>query len=252
MSIGLVSLAAALRVWLKFVGPIPGDRYAATHYAPHRPEGVVLRRLTAFFSSLGTPLVAAGIIGVGLLALWLVADRRTARGLILACLVIPLNALLKLISGPTPLWTATFHAGDNFPSGHVAFVAAVVGYLGWVAARRHQPVGLVAALVVIVGMGPARVLVGAHLVSDVIGGYLVGGAVLVLAVAMGGRDAAYRSSRAARDPHILRRGSSRRIPVSLSDGRHPPSAQTAPNQQPAGERDAMQDVTREQTLWLAE
>jgi undecaprenyl-diphosphatase len=99
--------------------------------------------------------------------------------------VIPLNALLKLLSGPTPLWSGTYHAGLNFPSGHVAFVTSVVGYLGWVALRRQQPAVAALALLVVLGMGPARVLVGAHLVSDVIAGYLVGAAVLVLALAAG-------------------------------------------------------------------
>jgi membrane-associated phospholipid phosphatase len=189
VSAALLSLLAALRVWLQWFGPLPGDRYAVTHFGSSHPEGYVLRHFTSFFSSFGTPLVAAAVVCMALLVLGLRTDRRVACGFVAACLVIPLNALLKLISGPTPLWIATDHHGVNFPSGHVAFVTSVVGYLGWVAARRHQPAAVVVALLVIVGMGPARVVAGAHLVSDVVAGYLVGGAVLVLAVALSDRSA---------------------------------------------------------------
>lgn len=190
VSIGLLSLVAVIRAWLQWIGPVPGDRYAAAHFGSSHPEGYVLRHLTSFFSSLGTPLIAAAVVCVALPVLWLRADRRTTYGLVVACLVVPLNALLKLISGPTPLWTHTYHVGVNFPSGHVAFVTSVVGYLGWVAARRHQPVAVVVAMLVVVGMGPARVVVGAHLVSDVIAGYLVGGAVLILATSLSDPSAA--------------------------------------------------------------
>jgi undecaprenyl-diphosphatase len=144
-----------------------------------------VRHYTSLFSSLGTPAIATGLVLPALLLVLLRTDRRTAWGLVVACLVIPLNALLKLLSGPTPLWSATHHTGHNFPSGHVAFVTSVVGYLGWVAFRRQQPAVAALALLVVLGMGPARVLVGAHLVSDVIAGYLVGAAVLVLALAAG-------------------------------------------------------------------
>jgi membrane-associated phospholipid phosphatase len=190
VSVGLLSLVAVIRAWLQWVGSLPGDRYAAAHFTTAWTEADVVRRVTSFFSVLGTPFIAAALVCLGLLVLWVRTDMRTAYGLAVACIVIPLNALLKLVSGPTPLWseTHTYHVGRNFPSGHVAFVASVVGYLGWVAVRRDQPAAAVVALAVIVGMGPARVLAGAHLVSDVIAGYLVGGAVLVLAVAVAGGE----------------------------------------------------------------
>jgi membrane-associated phospholipid phosphatase len=188
VSIGLVSLVTVLRAWLQWVGPLPDDRYAAAHFPAPWGDAYILRHLTSFFSSLGKPVVATVLICVSLLTLWFRTDKWTVYGFILACFVIPLNALFKLISGPTPLWSETHHVGVNFPSGHVAYATSVIGYLGWVAARRHQRLGAVAALLVVLGMGPARVLVGAHLVSDVIAGYLVGGAVLVLAVAVAGRE----------------------------------------------------------------
>jgi membrane-associated phospholipid phosphatase len=188
--LGLMSLVAALRMWLQWVGPLPGDRYAAAHFGRPWSDGSAVRGLTAFLSTLGVPLVAAVLACAGLMVLWFCANRRISYGLIAACLVIPINALLKLLSGPTPLWTGTHHVGHNFPSGHVAFITSVIGYLGWVAARQRQPVITVLALLLVLGMGPARVVAGAHLVSDVIAGYLVGGAVLVLAVAVARRERA--------------------------------------------------------------
>jgi membrane-associated phospholipid phosphatase len=182
-SVALLSVVIALRAYLQWIGPIPGDRYAAARFGRSWSEPAVLRPFISFFTELGSPSVAVALICLGLVVVWSSADWVAARGLVVACLVLPLNALLKLVSGPTPLWSDTYHVGLNFPSGHVAFVTAVVGYLGWVAARRQQVAGVAVALVVIIGMGPARVVAGAHLVSDVIAGYLVGGVVLVLAAA---------------------------------------------------------------------
>ena len=186
VSLGALVLVGAIRAWLQWIGPLPGDRYAAAHaQAPPSFDSAGVRRVTSFFSSLGTPVVASSIVLVGLVVLCFWADPRTVAGLLVACIVIPLNALLKVLSGPTPLWSQAHEFGHNFPSGHVAFATCVIGYLGWVAVRRKLwPLALL-ALLLILGMGPARVLSGAHLVSDVVAGYLVGAAVLVPAVAAG-------------------------------------------------------------------
>ena len=67
----------------------------------------------------------------------------------------------------------------SFPSGHVALMLAVYGLLAWLWIRssrspleRTVAVLLLAALLVIVGW--ARVRLGAHWPSDVLGGYAIG------------------------------------------------------------------------------
>ena len=74
------------------------------------------------------------------------------------------------------------HSGVNYPSGHCAYAVAVFGYLA-ILGRRHRQLEVVAvSLLLLVGMGPLRLLTGAHLLSDVIGGYLLGGAWLIFSL----------------------------------------------------------------------
>lgn len=162
----------ALRGWLEWVGPLPGDRDAAAHYSPAHP-GLPHWVIDAYVTLarpwcvLVTLVVAMAILG------WRVGTP-AALGLLLAEFVIVWNAVLKTIFGATPLWSSLHASGVNYPSGHASYVAAVFGYLAWIGGARHRPEVVGAALVVIVGMGAERVLSGTHLLSDVIGGYLLG------------------------------------------------------------------------------
>jgi membrane-associated phospholipid phosphatase len=182
----------ALRVWLAKVGPLPGDRWAAVHFQQPWLRSPPMKALATFYQSLGSPVPALTIGAVGLALVVLVTlqgERGAFGGLVIACLAVPANGLLKLAFGPTALWVETGRGGTNFPSGHVSFVTAVIGYLGLLCWRRGYHWLTVLAALLIAGVGPARVVGGEHLVSDVIGGYLLGFALLIPAglwVARGG------------------------------------------------------------------
>jgi membrane-associated phospholipid phosphatase len=101
------------------------------------------------------------------------------------------NALLKRLWGPTELFhhvfvTAPFPVvgGDNYPSGHVTYAVAIFGYVAVVARRRGATEIAVIAALLVIGMGPARVLAGDHLVSDAVGGYLLGAGWLLLVLGL--------------------------------------------------------------------
>jgi membrane-associated phospholipid phosphatase len=180
VSATLFSVAIGLRGWLEWVGPLPGDRYAASHWAaghPALPAWVI-----DSYVEVAKPPIVLLTLAVGAGALWWRLGPRASAGLLLAALDIVWNAACKLICGATPLWSETHH-GVNYPSGHASYVTAVFGYLAWIGVR-HRRVGLVSVCgLIVVGMGPERVLSGVHLVSDVIGGYLLGLAWLILVMA---------------------------------------------------------------------
>jgi membrane-associated phospholipid phosphatase len=195
LPLALFLLVIALHLWLVWVGPFPGDRWALRQgFTPH-PGWV--RDYASFFQHLGTPLVAIALVAVALIVLvrlgWLIA----ALGLLIACCAVPLNAILKLVLGPSPVWSAAHPGGHNYPSGHTSFVVAVIGYLGVVAWRHERRWLALVAAVLVAGVGPARVVTGIHLVSDVIGGYLLGAAVLLVALRVGPATVTAAGARAA-------------------------------------------------------
>lgn len=125
-----------------------------------------------------------------LLGGWVLARRlgpRYAALLLAAAGVVVLTAALKAVLGPTPLWTEWFGAGEdaNFPSGHAAYAASAFGFVVVVARAAGQLEIAVAGGMLIGGMGPAAVLSRIHLPSDVLAGYALGGAWLLVVLAVG-------------------------------------------------------------------
>lgn len=182
---GWLACAAALLLavvaarWLLASDSFPGDAWAARLGESHKWWPVW--DYTRAYQQVGRPLVAVGEVAVMLWWLWRGGRRRTLPGLALALGASASCGLIKIICGPTPMWLALHHVGTNFPSGVVTFATASGGYVAlvaWRQGRRLLPAALVA---VIAGAGPARVLGGQHLLSDVLGGYLLGAAWLIVA-----------------------------------------------------------------------
>jgi len=140
-------------------------------------------------------LVAGAAISAALLASrrasrhdWLVAGGV----FLLVGLLMQLDSLLKeLIASPRPSMTYGIEAreqarGFGFPSGHTfgdVLVFGAFAYLAPLVLHRHVSVALrVAALALVVLAGPSRIVAGAHWPSDVVGGYLWGFAILILAI----------------------------------------------------------------------
>ncbi|CAB4933822.1 unannotated protein [freshwater metagenome] len=189
-----------LHAWLEVVGPLPGERWANERFLwyqlPREPVGQVV----LLFDVAGRPVVALGSVVV---ATWLVArgvGRRAAVLVVVAFAGVLLNDVLKAQLGPTPLWSTKPEIGTdaNFPSGHAFYAASFGGALLRLAWLRGRPdlVALAAALIAL--SGPARVVQGVHLPSDVLAGFALGLAWLLVAVALVG--------------HPVRAGTRRRTP----------------------------------------
>jgi membrane-associated phospholipid phosphatase len=175
----------ALRLWLEYVGPMPGDEWAVRHRNSVWLQPTPILDLGTFFSVIGTPVVATGTVLVGTLYAARAEQWRGVAFVALAAGAVAVNAVLKVCSGVTPLMH-TMHgiANLNFPSGHTVYAAAVFGAFAILARRAGRADVAWPLIGLIVLMGPFRVAVTAHFVSDVIAGYLVGIAWLAISAAL--------------------------------------------------------------------
>ena len=100
-------------------------------------------------------------------------------GLLLAAVplvAVGLASLLKPLFGPSELEERFRWPVDTFPSGHAAFAAAAGGLGAWLALRCGRRGLAIAFGVVVVAAGAAQVAQSAHWPSDVVGGWMLGGA----------------------------------------------------------------------------
>ncbi len=146
----------------------------------------------------GTPLVTAA--GAALMTAFARAGRRAEALFLLAILVVRGgNWLLKAVAEsprPTPSLVRVSEeaSGLGFPSSHVVSAVLLYGSLIYLAPRLVRPRLLqrlvaAAAVAAIAVTGFGRIYTGAHWPSDVLGGYLWGGVLLMLLFA------AYRAVR---------------------------------------------------------
>jgi undecaprenyl-diphosphatase len=133
----------------------------------------------------GAIVVAVMTAAVALYVWWRRRDRvATAMVPISAALAGILNNLAKVVVGrPRPPTAVFTHArGFGFPSGHTAgFTAFAVAVAGLVvvlhASRLKRLIMSTIAALASVAVGLSRVVVGAHWLTDVIGGLLLGAAI---------------------------------------------------------------------------
>jgi undecaprenyl-diphosphatase len=182
-------IAFGLMAWLVSQPGIPPIDTATTevlHGFANPTLDVIMGAATVLGSS---PALAAV---VGLAVILLVSRRRRAEAAFLVIAFVGslvLNDGLKaLVQRPRPgfewaeVWPET-----SFPSGHsmgsfVVYVA--IALVIWrLRGRRLGSVALALAVALTAGVGMSRIYLGAHWLSDVIGGYLAGALWLLLLVA---------------------------------------------------------------------
>jgi undecaprenyl-diphosphatase len=165
--------------------------------------------LAAGLSLLGFPPWSIAIDGLIVLAIAIAGQRWAA-----ACAALAAAgsaglwfAVLALVHRPRPtadLVHVTAQIGyGSFPSGHALNTLAFYGFLALLAVELVQPRGLrlaavAACVAIVVGIGFARVYVGEHWPTDVLGGYLLGAAWLLITrrIYVTGRPRLFRRSRA--------------------------------------------------------
>jgi undecaprenyl-diphosphatase len=141
---------------------------------------------------IGRSPVSTLIPAIAILALWFAGRRWLSVFLALAALARFISPVVKaLVDRPRPsdsLVNVVYQLGDpSFPSGHVLGATLFYGFLAYCAElcipgrtlRRIVQAGLVLAIGL---MGYARVQLGAHWPTDVVGGYALGILVLTIVI----------------------------------------------------------------------
>lgn len=204
-------------VVIELHGSFPGDgRFI--HWIEHSRAPTALRLPAAAFAALADPFVACVSVLVAFVAVERLIGPRHAVLVLAALAAVALNALLKALVGPTPLQVRAGgpFAPSNFPSGHVVYATALFGMLAWFALARSRRVLFVAMLALVMGMGPFRIVDGAHWPSDVLAGYALGLSWTILVLALGTPWATREESvppSEREDPSTLASGGAR--PVSV-------------------------------------
>ena len=170
--------------------------------APHPPHGVDLAAaalvgtatpLAAFLTYLGrfpvyaTECVAVLIAGFVRRA-WL--GRSISAVLLLVVAEVTSDALKLVFHRSRPAhWLVTHETSYSYSSGHATNSFVFYGFWAYVALRSALPVGARALLAIALfaisaAIGWSRLALGAHYPSDVLGGYLLGAAILELGIAV--------------------------------------------------------------------
>ena len=163
------------------------DRPVAEWFSDHRTWWLTdaMRWVSALGGATGG-LVALVVAG------WAGWHRSTWRPLLvvaaaLSGAVVTSQAIKHLVGRPRPTLSVAATAGFAFPSGHTTTTVAVAGAVAWLVAWHRPWRQQVAcwALAVSVGavVGFSRAYLGAHWLTDVVGGWLLGTVWLAVVVA---------------------------------------------------------------------
>jgi undecaprenyl-diphosphatase len=179
-----VSLIMSIFAW--FIKQFPGDLYWTLRLQSFHNNFLLSIMKGASFIFGGWFSIVVVIV-IGILVWWRIG-KLEAILITVAGMLSLVNTVLKLIIGrqrpPANLVQVFYPMQTNgFPSGHAMFSIMVLGLLAYfiyINMKNHilRTVVLLGLIALILLVGTSRVYLGVHWPSDVIGGYLIGGALL--------------------------------------------------------------------------
>ena len=191
----LLAVLAGLAVWGAIVGAGPGrlDSAALGGVIDVRTDG--LDAAAVAITEVGSTVVMALL--ATLVGLWSWARGRKADAVFvvgaMAGGVLLFRGIKIVLDRPRPPAAAQVvnETNESLPSGHATMAVVVIGslvVLAWTGQQRLGRALLLAGAVLWVGaVGATRVYLGVHWFSDVVAGWLVGGAWLALCAAVWSR-----------------------------------------------------------------
>jgi membrane-associated phospholipid phosphatase len=206
----LLGLAAIAGLWAAFtgVGPAQLDGHLLGESIRSRSDPLTAAAVT--ITNLGSTVSMAVLAGAEGVWLWCArrrADAALAVGTMASASVV-FNGLKDLLDRPRPPHQSRLVdvANESLPSGHATMSIVVIGALVVLAWPGRSPTGravLVGAGALCVGaIGLTRIYLGVHWFSDVLAGWLVGGAWLALCVVVWSW---WRTRRASKSPGPMSR-----------------------------------------------
>jgi membrane-associated phospholipid phosphatase len=183
--------AVSLSVSAAWTDSLPGDHSVSLWFQEIR--GGWLDLVMRIISRAGETVPMLAILAFASVVLIAKSHRTGALALPFMGLTAVIAPILKeIISRPRPsedtVAVLSNVAGSSFPSGHAFLAITVFGSLYYMAglfcgSDRHAIFAFRGVLVlVILAIGASRVYLGVHWTSDVVGGYIIGGLALFVAV----------------------------------------------------------------------
>ncbi|MCA1679693.1 MAG: phosphatase PAP2 family protein, partial [Actinobacteria bacterium] len=183
-AIALLSIAVAAS-WaiVALAGSFPGDRKLAAEIAKENLGPIGLAPAHAL-DILGYPAVALAVVAALAIAVGLWLGWRHGALVIAALGASLITTLLKhLFDRERP--PTGVELDPSFPSGHTAYATAVFGLVFALTVRERRYWLAAICGLIVAAMGPSRLLLGVHYLSDVLAGYAVGLAWLLVLLAVG-------------------------------------------------------------------
>lgn len=180
----LAAVVAVCWIGVALLGALPGDAQSAAEVREQRMSWLVLAPARTL-DWIGH--VVPALIIVVLLASWLWYRIGWRHAVLLAVGGAGATGITWFIKNAVGRSrpAGSFLHGASFPSGHTIWSVTVFGVLGVLAVQRRRWRFAAVCVVIVAVMGPSRVLLGVHWLSDVIAGYAIGFAWLIVLLLAG-------------------------------------------------------------------
>ena len=140
-----------------------------------------LTHLSEFVAIITEPwllLLLSFIIGVNLYFL-----KSKKQGVFFFLMILLTGILIKVLKAifqrARPLESLILESGYSFPSGHATMAMVFFGLVGYLFVKKKHLYGIILSILLV---GFTRAYLGAHWLTDVLGGYVLGGIILVLGI----------------------------------------------------------------------